>query len=95
MSQTVDFNKRSLFNGTKSEIINIFLSNINIGSNKEEYPEKKQEDVVKFINDLTHSPNPASMLYLYPDYSKYVSFFIESIKSQTKSILLVNFFFFI
>jgi hypothetical protein len=94
MSSTVDINKRSIFNSTKSEIAKIFFGTLNSEKENEQqeniYPVKSQEDLVKFINDLAYSPNPSLMVALYPDYSKYITFFIETSVAQTKQILLTN-----
>lgn len=92
MSNTVDYNKRAIFNSTKAALAEIFFSNVvSLESNSNDtYNERNQEDVVKFINDLAYSSNPAALVYLNPDYSKHISFFLQALQQQTKSILLSN-----
>lgn len=86
-----DFEKRSLFVNTKGELFKVFFKTINLTSEEtgeRVYEEKKQEDIVKFLNSLIFSGNPAAMLYTNPDYSKYIKFFIDAIRRESKRFFL-------
>lgn len=91
MTSTVDVQKRNLFSGTKSELARLFFENINSLSEPEDknlYEEKPDEDIINFITKIGFSNNPAALATLNPDYSKYISFFLEAALEETRSILL-------
>ena len=90
MYHTIDTNKRSIFIGTKQELASIFFSNVNRQSSSTVYEERPQEDIVKFINNLSKTADPALMVYLNPSYSKYIEFAISAIRAQAKQSLLLN-----
>ena len=94
MAATVDSKKKTLFGVTKADLAKIFFSSIHLSDEEaeEEYPEKEKstEDAVKFIRKIGYSPNPILLTSFNPDYMKYVVFFLEATKNETKSILLNN-----
>jgi len=94
MANTVDSVKRNIFAGTKAELAKLFFSNVNNldsdTTEEEKYNEKADEDIVKFISKIGYTNNPAALAVLNPDYSKYISYFIEASLEETKSILLNN-----
>lgn len=90
MYNTIDTNKRSIFVGTKQELASIFFSNVNRQSSSAVYEERPQEDIVKFINNLSKTADPALMVYLNPSYSRYIEFAIGAIRAQAKQSLLLN-----
>lgn len=90
MANSYDFEKRSIFVGTKGELFKIFFKTSNFTSTDSQiqYQEKTQEDIIKFLNTLLFSGNPAALIYTNPDYSKYIKFFLQATRKDLKSYFL-------
>lgn len=84
MASTVDYKKRNIFGATKQKLLNILFSVSQIDPSSQEdadliqqTTDPSQEDVIKFLNDLSTSDNPALLINLKPQYSKYIIYFLE------------------
>lgn len=85
MADTVDYKKRVAFYNVKSELSQIFFSNIknikkvaDLSEEDDKFTNRRVEEVVKFINNLTYSPSPAILLKAEPQYSKYIKYAMEA-----------------
>lgn len=92
-ANTVDNDKRVMFYSTKSNLAQIFFSNIgnltDVGedANTIDNSERKQEDVIDFLKQLSYSSSPAAMVFLRPEYSKYVKRYIDFAAELARSTL--------
>jgi hypothetical protein len=93
-NNTVDYTKRIQFSKTLKSLSRIFFSNSGNSSITQEEQEsfagsnKSQQEVVKFIQDLGYSSNPAVFGMLKPQYGKYVKYFLEEAARQGRNTLL-------
>lgn len=94
MAETVDNKKRSIFYSTKSDLASIFFSNLgdlqaleDTDANIVDNSERSQEDIIKFLQNLTASPNPAAVALLKPEYSKYVKKFLNLTLETSRNTL--------
>jgi len=94
MAETVDTTKRSIFYSTKSGLASILFSNLGDLTNAtpEEIAdisgsERSQEDIIRFLQNLSASPNPAAVTLLKPEYSKYTKKFLNLLLQTTRNTL--------
>lgn len=92
IANTVEGLKRSIFFSTKSSLMTILLR-----QTTQQFPEDSEaitnyipssEEVIKFINDLSTSPNPAIMVLLKPQFSKYIKDYILGALEFSRSTIL-------
>jgi hypothetical protein len=93
MASIVDIKKQSAFSATKQALFNILFSTLPAESEEDtnllnQFSAPRQEDVIKFLTDLGTSNNPALMIKLKPQYSKYLVYFLEQLIYETRRILL-------
>jgi len=77
-ANTVELDKRSIFYASKSDLASIFfnligqLTEVEESDSNIETFNRSQEDVMDFLTKISYSASPASMVFLRPEYSKYV-----------------------
>jgi len=92
IANTVEGLKRSIFFSTKSSLMTILLR-----QTVEKFPEDSEainnyipssEEIVKFISDLSTAPNPAIMVLLKPQFSKYIKDYLLGALEFGRSVVL-------
>lgn len=91
-ANTVEGLKRSIFFSTKSSLMTLLLR-----QTSEQFPDDAEainnyipssDDIIKFINDLSTAPNPAIMILLKPQFSKYIKDYLLGALDLSRSIIL-------
>lgn len=94
MANIVDGRKRSIFYSTKGILSKILLELAPKNSDEETIAiindQPSQDDIFKFLSDLSYSSNPAVMVLLKPQYAKYIKdYLIGSLEFARSTILNV------
>jgi hypothetical protein len=77
----------AMFVGTKDSLVAIILQNIQGAEQTAEQQLEKPDyqDINNFIYNLAYSPNPAAMIALRPEYSRYIKYFLTAALAMARS----------
>jgi hypothetical protein len=83
MCSTIDPKLRTIFAETKAELMQLLLTSDNVNkddaeeANQLDAQEYNQKDLQNFLDKLPYAHSPASLILIYPSYSKYIKFFLK------------------